>query len=80
LKPALITTSLGDTLEWIDGNAGYVTQPTVHDLVKAIYRIILDEGLREKFSKNCMEIVKSEFSIEKVVGKLEKVYEKAVEK
>jgi glycosyltransferase involved in cell wall biosynthesis len=71
----IVTTSLGDMLEWIDGNVGYVTQPTPSDLAEAIYRIISDRGLCEKFSKNCMEIVKSEFSIEKVVERLEKLYE-----
>jgi len=75
----LVTTSLGDTLEWIDGNVGYVAQPTPSDLAEAIYRIISDDELRRRFSKNCIEIVKSEFSIEKVVGKLEKVYEEVVE-
>jgi len=76
----LVTTSLGDTLEWIDGNVGYVAQPTPRDLVEAIYRIISDDELRRRFSKNCIEIVKSKFSIEKVVERLEKVYEEVVEK
>jgi glycosyltransferase involved in cell wall biosynthesis len=70
----IVTTSLGDTLEWIDGNVGYVAQPTPSDLAEAIYKIIFDDELRRRFSKNCMEIVKSEFSIEKVVRSLELVY------
>jgi glycosyltransferase involved in cell wall biosynthesis len=74
----IVTTSLGDMLEWIHGNVGYVTQPRPRDLAEAIYRIISDNRLRRRFSKNCIEIVKSEFSIEKVVEKLEKVYEEAV--
>jgi glycosyltransferase involved in cell wall biosynthesis len=74
----IVTTSLGDTLEWIDKNVGYVTQPTPNDLAKAIYKIISDDELRRRFSKNGIEIVKSEFSIEKVVGRLEKVYEEVV--
>ena len=75
----IVTTSLGDTLEWIDGKVGYVTQPTHHDLVKAIYRIISDDKLRRKFSRNCIKVVRSDFSLEKVVEKLEKVYEEVVE-
>jgi len=75
----IITTSLGDILEWIDGNVGYVTQPTPHDLAEAIYKIISDDVLHRKFSKNCIKIVRSNFSIEKVVEKLEKVYEEVVE-
>ena len=75
----IITTSLGDRLEWIDGKVGYVTQPTLQDLAEAIYKIISDEELREKISRNCIKTVKSNFSIEKVVEKLEKVYEEVVE-
>jgi len=75
----IVTTSLGDRLEWIDGNVGYVTQPTPHDLAEAIYRIISDDKLRRKFSRNCIKVVRSDFSLEKVVEKLEKVYEEVVE-
>jgi len=75
----IVTTSLGDTLEWIDRNVGYVAQPTPYDLAEAIYRIISDDELRRRFSKNCIETVKSEFSIDKVVERLEKVYEEIVE-
>jgi len=74
----IVTTSLGDMLEWIDGNVGYVAQPTPRDIAEAIYRIVSDNELRRKFSKNCVEIVKSKFSIEKVVERLEEVYEKIV--
>jgi glycosyltransferase involved in cell wall biosynthesis len=76
----IVTTSLGDTLEWIDRNVGYVAQPTPQDLAEAIYRIISDDELHRRFSKNCIEIVKSEFSIEKVVERLEEVYEEVVER
>jgi glycosyltransferase involved in cell wall biosynthesis len=78
VETPIVTTSLGDTLEWIDRNVGYVTQPTPRDLAEAICRIISDNRLRRRFSKNCIEIVKSEFSIEKVVERLEKVYEEVV--
>jgi len=76
----IVTTTLGDTLEWIDRNVGYVTRPTPRDLAEAMHRIISDDELRRSFSKNCIEIVKSEFSIEKVVESLEKVYEEVVER
>jgi len=76
----IVTTSLGDTLEWIDGNVGYVTQPTPRDLAEAIYRIISGAELHRRFSKNCIKIVKSEFSIEKMVKKLMKIYEEVVER
>jgi glycosyltransferase involved in cell wall biosynthesis len=74
----IVTTSLGDTLEWIDGNAGFITQPIARDIAEAIQRIISDDKLRRRFSRNCIEIVKSEFSIEKVVDRLEEVYEEVI--
>jgi glycosyltransferase involved in cell wall biosynthesis len=75
----IVTTNLGDRLEWIDGKVGYVSKPTPPDLAEVLYRIISDNGLHRKFSRNCIEIVRSEFSIEKVVERLEKVYEEVVE-
>jgi glycosyltransferase involved in cell wall biosynthesis len=76
----IVTTNLGETLEWINENVGYITQPTPQNLAEAIHRIVSDDRLRRKFSENCTKIVKSEFSIEKVVEKLEKLYEEVVEK
>jgi glycosyltransferase involved in cell wall biosynthesis len=76
----IVTASLGDTLEWIGGNVGYVAQPALQNLAETIYRIVSDDELHRRLSKNCVEIVKSEFSIEKVVERLEKVYEKVIEK
>ena len=76
----IVTTTLGDVLEWIDGNVGYVTLPTHSDLARAIYMIISDDELHEKISRNCREIVKSEFPLEKVVYKLEQVYTEISEK
>jgi len=75
----IITTSLGETLKWINDKVGYVTQLTPHELAEAMYRIISDDKLRGKISKNCIKVVKSNFSINKVVEKLEKVYEEVVE-
>lgn len=74
----IITTTLGDTLEWMDGSVGYVTSPTYIDLAKAIYRIINDDELYEEFSRNCKEIVKSEFSIDKVVDRIEHIYKEVI--
>jgi len=76
----IVTTSLGDTLEWIDGNVGYVTRPTPRDLAEAVYRIISDDELRRKFSRNCIKVVISNFSLEKVVERLESLYEEIVKR
>lgn len=74
----IVTTSLGDELEWIDGRVGYVTQPKPQRLAEAIYKIISDKTLRKKFSDSCVETVKSNFSIEKVVDRLERLYNEVV--
>jgi len=76
----IITTSFGDTLEWIDGNVGYVIQPTPQSLAEAIYRIVFDYKLRREFSRNCVNMVRSKFSLEKVGAKLEEVYKEVVGK
>lgn len=75
----IITTTSGDTLEWINGNVGYVAAPTLFDLALATHRIISDDELREKFSRNCRDTVKSEFSLEKVVDKLTLMYREVAE-
>ncbi|MEM2642427.1 MAG: glycosyltransferase [Thermoproteota archaeon] len=74
----IVTTNLGDTLEWIDGKAGYVTRPTPYYMAEAIYDIISNETLRRRLSENCINIVKTSFSIESVVSKLEKIYKEVV--
>lgn len=75
----IVTTNLGDILEWIDGKVGYVTPPTPHDMANAIHNIISDDGLRRRFSENCLDIVKSSFSIENVVSRLEDIYKEVFE-
>ena len=70
----IVTTTLGDTLEWINGNIGYVTLPNHRDLAKAIYTIISNNELRGKFSKNCLNILRDKFSLEKIVYTIENLY------
>jgi glycosyltransferase involved in cell wall biosynthesis len=74
----IATTTTGDTLDWINKNVGYVTSPTIDDLSKAIGTIILDADLHIEFSMNCNKLVKSEFSLETVVDKLEQVYAQVI--
>ena len=75
----IITTTTGDTLDWIDGTVGYTTSPTPHDLSRRICSIISNDELREKLSRNCKETVKSNFSLESIVDKLEQMYEECIE-
>lgn len=74
----IITTTLGDRLEWIDGKVGYVTPPTYYDLAKAAYVVISDSQLAGNFSRNCAIIMRSEFSLGRMVDKLERVYREVV--
>jgi len=74
----IITTNLGDTLKWIDGNVGYITSPKIIDLAEAIYKVISDYETRETFSRNCKKLVKSKFSLKIVIEKLEQLYREIV--
>lgn len=70
----ILTTTLGDKLEWIDGNVGCVTSPNSDDFAKAMYSIISNDQLRQKLSKKCRQLIKSQFSLEKTVARLERIY------
>ncbi len=70
----IITTTLRDTLDWINGNVGYVTPPTYYALAKAICTLLSDTELAEKFSRNCRLMVRNDFSLENTVDKLEHIY------
>jgi glycosyltransferase involved in cell wall biosynthesis len=76
----IITTSLGDSLEWINNNTGYVTLPTYFKLAQAIRRVLECDGLRAKFSDNCKEIIKSDFSLTTQIDKLENLYQGLIRK
>lgn len=72
----IITTTLGDELEWIDGHIGYVTSPSYVAMAKAMYRILSDSSIAQVFSDNGKSIVRSQFSLERVVDQLEELYAK----
>jgi glycosyltransferase involved in cell wall biosynthesis len=73
----IITTQSTDFLDWINGNVGLVTSLRVDELAHAMHRIIEDSQLRETFSSNGKKMVESNFSIKKIVDKLEQVYTNA---
>ena len=78
-KP-IVTTDFGDKLEWINNKVGYVVPPASRKLALAIHKLIQDEDLNKKFGENSKKIVKSNFTIEKVVSRLEKTYEEIIRK
>jgi glycosyltransferase involved in cell wall biosynthesis len=71
----IVTTTLGDNLEWINNNVGYVTSPKYDDLAKAMSTLLSNVETSDLFSRNCRNFATSVFSIEKTVDKLEKIYE-----
>jgi glycosyltransferase involved in cell wall biosynthesis len=71
----IVTTTLGETLDWIEGNTGYVIPPTPKDLAEATRKILSNDELYEAFSRNCRNIVRTKFSIDRVVSKLELLYQ-----
>ncbi len=75
----IITAILGDHLEWINANAGYVAPPTCHDVAKATCMIISNNELAKKFSRNCREITRSEFSLNMTAEGIGQVYEEAIQ-
>lgn len=70
----IVTTTSGDILDWINDKVGFVTKPIPSVMALAMYKILSDNELSEKLSRNCKTILKSEFTLEKVVDKLERVY------
>lgn len=75
----IITTSLGDDMPWLNNNVGLVTEPTIEAFAKAAYNILIHDDLRRQFSKNCVAIIQSHFSINKTVEQIEKIYAEAIE-
>lgn len=74
----IVTTNKGDTLDWINNEVGFVVNYDKNSLFKAIYTIITDSRLREKFSDAGQSIVKKRFSWKEVAKNVENVYIKAL--
>jgi len=70
----IITTTLGDSLDWIDDN-GIVVRVPPTALTEAIYEMLKDKGKAEEIGLKARQFVKENFTIEKIVDKLEKLYE-----
>jgi glycosyltransferase involved in cell wall biosynthesis len=75
----IVTTTLGDRLDWIDAKVGMVVAPKKEDLSNAIYRILSDKKYREYLSMNCLHKIE-EFSIEKFARQLESIYISVIDK
>ena len=73
----IITTTLGDPLDRIDDNGIVVRVPPVA-LTEAIYGMLKDKGKAEETGLKARQFVKENFTIEKIVDKLEKLYEEII--
>jgi glycosyltransferase involved in cell wall biosynthesis len=70
----IITTTHGDTLNWLNKNVGMVVEYNQNSLKNAIYQILNDNELKIKFGKKGKEIVKNEFNWATIILELEKTY------
>lgn len=75
----IITTNKGDFIEGIDNEVGYVTKYNIEELESSLFKILTDDGLKEKFKRKTKEKIK-EFEWDAVVDRIENVYKKVVEK
>ena len=71
----IITTNKGDKLDWIHDNVGYVVEYDKDQLRAAIFRVLSEEGLRRRFEEEGRRLVEKEFRWDKVVKKVEEIYE-----
>lgn len=73
----IITTDKGDFIERIDNEVGYVTDYDVENFENALFKILTDNEVREKFRKNAMEKVR-EYDWEKIVDRVEVIYQEEI--
>ena len=74
----IITTSKGDTLDWINDKIGYVVEYDEDQLRDAMIKILSDEKLKENFGKKGKKLVGEKFSWDKIVEQVENVYEELI--
>lgn len=75
--PVVVTNNCGVS-EWIGDNVGYVVEYDKDQLQDAIFRILSDEGLNIRFGEEGRKLVWKEFGGDKVVKKVEKLYESII--
>jgi len=72
----IITTRCGESIDWIDGFVGYVTDYSKKELAEAIAAILCDDQTRERFRDNCRTLAQR-FAWPSVVDKIEETYRRA---
>lgn len=76
----IITTKEGDSIDWIDDQAGLITGYSKYELCDAIIRVLKDEKLRIRFGEKGKILVKEEFSWNKITEKVEDLYIDSIER
>lgn len=76
----IITTTKGDTLDWIDGKVGYVVDYSENCLRDAMQELLTDQNSREDFSRNGKEIVRTQFDWGIVASAVEVIYRESIER
>jgi glycosyltransferase involved in cell wall biosynthesis len=72
-----VATAVGGNGELIaNGQSGFLVRPaSSHALAEKIVLLLKDAGLRERFGRNARETVKTRFSMERMIGAMERIYE-----
>lgn len=70
----IVTTRNGDLLDWLDNKVGFVVEYKKDKLNDAIFKVINNIKLKQKFSNAGKKLVISDFTWEKVIEKIEHIY------
>jgi glycosyltransferase involved in cell wall biosynthesis len=71
----IVTTTHGDSLDWIDGHVGFVVEATASLIGSSILQILNDEVLHKKFAQNGREIIEELFNWQRIISLIEKEYQ-----
>lgn len=75
----VITTQVGDTLDWLDGQAGLVVPYDKEQLRDALLHILGDDKIGREFGEKGRLLVREKFNWVKIAGQVEKVYQSVIQ-
>lgn len=70
----IITTNIGDELQWIHNNVGFVTNYSEIELANAVCVILENDLLRETFRYNMKKMILEKFNWQVIAQKVEYIY------